>query len=149
MSFRRKDSVSPACDHILLPIDSGTKQVSRNICERNIHVPILASLQAQVSTGSCHTWARYRGVPAWEMLDAETVKRGIPGRAPGLRASWVPSPIRPVVSDLCRLPKQSMLSVIPELFFRLSKKPAPREVLSRSPGALSLEKERRTLIPHA
>ena len=89
MSFRRKDSVSPACDHILLPIDSGTKQVSRNICERNIHVPILASLQAQVSTGSCHTWARYRGVPAWEMLDAETVKRGIPGRAPGLRASWV------------------------------------------------------------
>ena len=43
MSFRRKDSISPACDYILLPISSGTKQVSRNICERNIHVPILVS----------------------------------------------------------------------------------------------------------
>lgn len=39
------------------------------------------------------------------------VKRGIPGWAPGFRASWAPSPIRPVVSDLYRLPKQSMLSV--------------------------------------
>ena len=154
MSFRRKDSISPARDPILLLIGSGAKQVLRNICEqksRSFHVSILASHLAQVSTGSCNTWARYRGAPAGEMLDAGTVKRGIPGRAPGLRAFWAPSAIKPVVSDLYRLPKQSLLSIpfCGMLFFRLSEKPAPREVLSKSPGALSLEKERCIPLPHA
>lgn len=116
MSFRRKDSISPARDPVLLLIGSGIKQVSRNICEQNsrsFHVSVLASNLAQVSTGSCNTWARYRGAPAGEMLDARTVKRGIPGRAPGLRASWVPSTIKPVVSDLYRLPNRACFQFLP------------------------------------
>lgn len=154
MSFGRKDSISPACGRILVLIGSGTKEVPRNICEqktRSFHAPIPASHPAQVDLGPV-TPGPSTGEPPG---DARRSFHGL--HAPskharsrpqaGCQGSWAsraPSPVKPVVSDPYTLPKQRLLPSAPyrgTLCFRLSGKPAPREVLSTSPDPLSLEGE--------
>lgn len=100
--------------------------------------------------GSRHTWAQHKGVPGRPLVPPETrpprkhawvtvpSRRARSHRGPGARARRLcgcQAPSNQLRTDLLTLPRHRLLSVpsCGTLFSRLSKKPAPRHSLSRSP----------------